>query len=265
MQHAMYEDIIAWLESNALNFLYSAVALAVTYAAYRALMGFVMHRAKEHKLEPHVINILKLLLRITALVIATTAVFQIFNLPTSIFLGGSALIGAAIGFGSSQTINNVVAGFYVLISQPFKVKDYVRIGDLEGQVEEISINYTNLYTPTFNVLKVPNTQVMNSMILNMTHEGYIKYTYSVNFDHTYTEEKVSKEILEPAIQDFHQFCGDGSIRCPEAYLESADRLGKTYLIRLFIPKGEAKMLYTMQPELTQFIMKHFDKVRMPAK
>jgi small-conductance mechanosensitive channel len=261
----MYEDIIAWLEVNLWNFLYSAAALVVIYAAYRALMGFIRHQAKEHELEPHITNIIKLLMRIVFIVVATTTTFQIFKLPTDFFVGGSALIGAAIGFGSSQTINNIVAGFYVLISQPFKVKDYVRIADLEGQVEEISINYTNLYTPTFNILKVPNTQVMSSKILNMTHEGYIKYTYRVSFDHIYTEEKVFKEILEPAIQDFHQFCGDGGIRCPEAYLESADRLGKTYLIRLFIPKGEAKMLFTMQPELTQFIMKHFDKVRTGTK
>ena len=265
MQHGMYEDVIAWLEFNAVNLVYSVVALAVTYAVYRVLMGVVANRAKEHDLEPHVVNIVKLLVRIVAIVASITTVLQIFNLPTSIFLGGSALIGAAIGFGSSQTINNIVAGFYVLISQPFKVKDYVRIGDLEGQVEEISINYTNLYTPTFNILKVPNTQVMSSKILNMTHEGLIKYTYTVNFDHTYTEERVFNEILEPAVQDFHKFCGDGSIRCPEAYLDSADRFGKTYKIRLFIPRGEAKMLYTMQPELNQFIMKHFDKVRAPAK
>ena len=261
----MYEDVILWLESNALSFLYSVVALAVIYAAYRVLMGIVAHRAKEHELEPHGINIVKLLLRIVAIVVATVTVFQIFNLPTSIFLGGSALIGAAIGFGSSQTINNIVAGLYVLISQPFRVKDYVKIGDLEGQVEEISVNYTSLYTPTFNILKVPNTQVMSSKILNMTHEGLIKYTYSVNFDHALTEERVFKEILEPAIQDFHSHCDDGSIRCPEAYLDSADRFGKTYKIRLFIPKGEAKMLYTLQPELNQLIMKHFDRARTPAK
>jgi len=261
----MYEEVIAWLEVNLWSFIYSAIALVIIYAVYRALMGVMRHRAKEHELEPHITNIMKLLLRIVSIVVATTVIFQIFKLPTDLFLGGSALIGAALGFGSSQTINNIVAGFYVLISQPFKVKDYVRVADLEGQVEEISINYTSLYTPTFNVLKVPNTQVMSSKILNMTHEGYIKYTYRVNFDHNYTEERVFKEILEPAIQDFHQFCGEGSIRCPEAYLESADRLGKTYLIRLFIPKGEAKMLYTMQPELTRFIMKHFDNVRTPAK
>ncbi len=50
-------------------------------------------------------------------------------------------------------------------------------------MEEITINYTNLYTLTFNLLKVPNTQVMNSRVLNMTHEGFIKYTFTVSFSH----------------------------------------------------------------------------------
>ena len=261
----MYEEVITWFEVNAWNLVYSTAALCVVYLAYRLIGGFMQSRSEKAQLEPHIINILMLILRIVFVTIAVTSVLQIFNVSTSIFLGGSALIGAALGFGSSQTINNIVAGFYVLISQPFKVKDYVKIGDLEGQVEGISVNYTNLYTPTFNLMKVPNTQVLSSRILNMTHEGLIKYTYSVNFDHTFTEERVFKEILEPAIQDFHRFCDDGSIRCPEAYLDSADRFGKTYKVRLFIPKGEAKMLYTMQPELNQLIMKHFDKVRMPAK
>jgi small-conductance mechanosensitive channel len=261
----MIEDIIFWFSLNIWNFVYSVIALIIIYATYRVLMSFMLNRATKRELEAHIVNIMKLIVRIIFILVANTTVFQIFSLPINAILGGSALIGAAIGFGSSQTINNIVAGFYVLISQPFKIKDYVRIGSLEGQVEEISINYTSLYTPTFNILKVPNTQVMSSMVLNMTHEGYIKYTYNVNFDHTYSEETVFKKILEPAINDFHQFCGEGRLRCPEAYLESADRLGKTYKIRLFIPKGEAKMLYTLQPELTQFIMKRFDEVRMPAE
>ena len=261
----MYEDTIAWFEANLWAFIYSIAALIIIYAVYKALLNFTTNYAKDHDLEPHVVNIMKLVLRIVAIVVAFTSVFQIFSLPTDLFVGGSALIGAAIGFGSSQTINNITAGFYVLMSRPFKVKDYVKIGDLEGQVEEISINYTSLYTPTFNLMKVPNTQVMSSRVLNMTHEGLIKYTYSVNFDHALTEEKVMKEILEPAIRDFENFCSDARIRCPEVYLDSADRLGKTYKIRFFIPKGEAKMLYALQPEFNQLIMKHFDKARAPTK
>ncbi|HEX9915153.1 MAG TPA: mechanosensitive ion channel domain-containing protein [Candidatus Bathyarchaeia archaeon] len=131
----MYEEAIAWFQVNAWNFVYSVVVLGVVYGAYRLISGFMQSRSEKAQLEPHVSNIMMLILRLVFVTVAVTSVLQIFSLPTSIFLGGSALIGAAIGFGSSQTINNIVAGFYVLLSQPFRVKDYVKIGDLEGQVE----------------------------------------------------------------------------------------------------------------------------------
>ena len=47
-------------------------------------------------------------------------------------------------------------------------------------MEEITFNYMKLYTPTFNLLKVPNTQVMNNRILNLTYEGFIKYIFFVS-------------------------------------------------------------------------------------
>ncbi len=265
MLHCMYEDAVEYLQLNYMRFVWSLVTVLLVYAVYRVISGFIKSKGQQLELEPHVRNIIRLILRVVAIVVATTTVFNIFELPTNLFLGSSALIGAALGFGSSQTINNVVAGFYVLLTQPFKVKDYVRIADLEGQVEEISINYTSLYTPTFNLLKVPNTQVMNSKILNMTHEGNIKYTFKVNFGHELTEKQVMEAILKPAIEEFHENCGDGGFRCPEAYMDVVDRLGKTYMIRLFIPKGEARTLYTMQPELTRLIMGKFDEVRATQK
>ena len=137
------------------------------------------------------------------------------------------------------------------------MKDYVKIGELEGQVEEIAINYTNLYTPTFNLLKVPNTQVMNSRILNITHEGFIKYTFTVGFDHSISTKKLVEECLQPALIEFHLEHEGRQLRRPEAYLDSSDRLGKNYLIRIFIPKGEAKDLYVLQPELLDRILEKY--------
>jgi hypothetical protein len=74
-----------------------------------------------------------------------------------------------------------------------------------------------------------------------------------------------EKILKPAIEAFHENCGNGGFRCPEAYMDVVDRLGKIYMIRLFIPKGEAKTLYTMQPELTRLIMGRNDEVRGASK
>ncbi|MCW4051439.1 MAG: mechanosensitive ion channel family protein [Candidatus Bathyarchaeota archaeon] len=257
----MYELPLDFMMTKAWSLAYSIAALIVISVVYRVIVRFMVDKGSEIGLEPHVMNAMKLVVRVVAIIIAFTTVFTMFDLPTDLFVGASALLGAALGFGSSQTINNIVAGFYVLFSQPFKVKDYVKIGDLEGQVEEISINYTSLYTPSFNLLKVPNTQVLGSRILNMTHEGYIRYTYKMSFSHDFSESQLTEEVLEPAIKEFQRDHGDGELRSPEAYLKSVNRLEKAYIIRLFIPKGNAKMLYTTEPELTKYIMRHYDKLK----
>lgn len=260
-----WNAVIEFIEYNAWNLFLTIVTLVIISTIYKFLSKVIQKRGVQRNLEPHIRNAIRLLLRVVAIIATITIIFSIWNLPTDLFVGGSALIGAALGFGSSQTINNIVAGFYVLISQPFKVKDYVKIGDLEGQIEEISINYTVLYTPTFNILRVPNTQVLNSRILNMTHEGYIKYTFIISFGHDLTEEQISEKILKPGIEDFKECCGYEELRSPEYYLGGADRLDKKYLIRLFIPKGQARDLYVQQPELMKQIMKHYDNIRMENK
>ena len=258
----MYEETLTYIQTESWRLASAIIVVVAIYFIYKTSLNFLRRSAEELELEPHVRNALRLVLRVVAMVFTFILVFQIFELPTDLFVGGTALLGAAIGFGSSQTINNIVAGFYVLISQPFKVKDYVIIGDLEGQVEEISINYTNLYTPTFNLLKVPNTQVMNSRILNLTHEGFIKYTFTVGFDHALSEEVVLNQVILPAIEEFHSECGgENGLRCPEAYMDKANRLEKSYLIRVFVPKGEAKKLHTLQPTLLRMIMNYYYKVK----
>lgn len=235
----------------------SSVMLIVIFIVYNLLSRFISRTGRRLELEPHVLNALRLLLRVVTIILASTTVFTFFNIPITAFIGGSALIGAAIGFGASQTINNLIAGFYVLITQPFKVKDYVKIGDLEGQVEEIAFNYTNLYTPTFNLLKVPNTHVMNSRILNLTHEGFIKYTFTIGFGHEESNNVIMEQCIKPAMNEFHAKYEDEQLRRPEAYLNTSDRFGTTFLIRIFIHKGEARTLYVLQPELLDLIMERW--------
>jgi len=251
-------DFIRQLNPEILRFLISSVALITIAIVYLLLSRFMSRTGKRLELSVHVMNTFKLLLRVVTIVIAVYSIFAIFGISTEIFLGSSALIGAVIGFGSSQTINNFVAGFYILITKPFKVKDYVKIGDVEGQVEEITVNYTNLYTPSFNLLKVPNTQVMNSRVLNMTHEGFIRYTVSIGFPHDTSNSVLIGQCIQPAIEEFHTKYKEKQLRKPEAYFEAGDRLGRSFLIRIFIPLAEAKVLYVLKPELLDMIMKRWD-------
>jgi len=48
---------------------------------------------------------------------------------------------------------------------------------------------------------------------------------------------------------------------PEAYLDDSDRLSLTFLFRFFIPKGDAKKLYALKPELLSMIMRRWDELK----
>lgn len=256
-----FAQLVKSLTQQGFRHVAAFIIFVLIFIAYKYLSGFVSSSAKRLELEPHATNLLRLLLRVVAISSTLLIVFSLYELPTTVFIRSSALVGALLGFGSAQTINNIVAGFYVLISQPLKVKDYVRIGESEGQVEGISINYTTLYTPTFNLLKIPNTQVMNSKVLNLTHEGFIKYTFEVGFSHDIAPQVIMDKCVIPAIEEFHEKYQNEELRKPEAYFERSDRLGFTFLIRFFIPKGNAKQLYTLKPILLDLISDKWHEIR----
>ncbi len=245
-------DILAIVEGVA--------ALTIIAALYVFLSRYINRAGKRLDIDEHNLNSMRLVLRVLTILLASSVLFSIFELPTELFVGGSALVGAIVGFGSSQTINNVAAGFYVILSRPFRIKDYVKIGDIEGQVEEIAINYTKLYTPTFNTLLIPNTQIMSNRILNCTREGSIEYAFSVTVPHSdVPNETIERRCVEPAIDDFMSKHGDEKLRRPEYLFDSSVPLGRSFRIRIFVPRGEAKRLYSLQPELYGYILDRWDR------
>jgi small-conductance mechanosensitive channel len=256
-----YMDLFSQFSPDLNRLILSGASLFAIFIGYKLLSRVISRTGEEVKLEAHAMNAVRLILRVVSIMVTSMFLLSVWDLPTEWFVGSSALIGAFLGFGSSQTINNIVAGFYVLLTQPFKVKDYVRIGSLEGQVEEISINYTKLYTPTFNLLKIPNTQVMNNRILNLTHEGFIKYTFTVGFGHVVSNSVLMEKCIKPALDEFHRKYEGSQLRKPEAYLDASTRVGRTFLIRIFIPKGAVKDLYVMKPELLDMIMARWYELR----
>ena len=118
------------------------VALAIIID--RIIRRVINRYAKRVSLDPHASNILKLIVRIIVFSAAIIAFMTLFGIGTDWFIGISALTGAAIGFASTQTVGNFLAGLYLMISKPFMVRDYVKIGDVEGEVREITINYTKI-------------------------------------------------------------------------------------------------------------------------
>ncbi|TFG33178.1 mechanosensitive ion channel [Candidatus Thorarchaeota archaeon] len=81
-------------------------------------------------------------------------------------LAGGALLGTAIGLAFSRALQNIVSGVYILVARPFRVGDYIRMGDSEGMVLEITLNYTRILRPDHTRQFIPNSMSVDSKMTN---------------------------------------------------------------------------------------------------
>ena len=240
------------------------VIVVVTFVVDRLIRRALSRYGKRLDLEPHAVNIFKLIARIIVFAAGLVAILGLFGASTDWFLGISALTGAAIGFASTQTVGNFLAGLYLMVSRPFMVRDYVKIGDVEGEVREITINYTKIYTPTYNITEIPNRKVLDSIILNYSgRKDIIDYSFKMGFPHleNRTNKQMIEDCIKPTIKKFYEKHKDALPKKPEASMLNMDRLGREVSIRMFVPEGKINEFYDLQPELMRDIVHCWDKFK----
>jgi small-conductance mechanosensitive channel len=66
------------------------------------------------------------------------------GLPIVPLMGGAAVIGLAVAFGTQNLIRDYFTGFLMLLEDQYSVNDVVRIGTISGAVEQITLRVTVL-------------------------------------------------------------------------------------------------------------------------
>jgi len=89
-----------------------------------------------------------------------------FGLELTPFLATSAVVGAVVGLALQDTLGNLFAGIALHIEAPFRVGDWVSVGDRDGRIEQVSWRALRLQTWDGDTLTVPNNDVARHAILN---------------------------------------------------------------------------------------------------
>lgn len=84
------------------------------------------------------------------------------------FLAGSAVVGAVVGLALQETLGNLFAGLALHTEAPFQVGDWVRLGEREGRVEQVSWRAMRLRTWYGDTLTIPNNEAARHSILNFS-------------------------------------------------------------------------------------------------
>jgi small conductance mechanosensitive channel len=88
------------------------------------------------------------------------------NFNVSALLGAAGIAGLAIGFGAQSLVKDVISGFFVLLEDQYSVGENVRIGTLEGLVEEMTLRVTVLRNADGEVHVIPNGSIQTVTALS---------------------------------------------------------------------------------------------------
>jgi small-conductance mechanosensitive channel/CRP-like cAMP-binding protein len=99
------------------------------------------------------------------IVIALFAVAATLLLDEKV-LTTSAVGAVVVGFALQDTLGNLFAGLAIQVEKPFRVGHWIRVGDYEGKVQEVTWRATKLLTRDGQFAVVPNSVMSRDPILN---------------------------------------------------------------------------------------------------
>jgi small conductance mechanosensitive channel len=119
---------------------------------------------KDPTLNTFLCGLLSLILKVLLLI----SVASMVGIATTSFIAVIGAAGLAIGLALQGSLGNFAGGVLILIFKPFKVGDVIEAQGYLGSVVEISILYTIVNTFDNRRIIIPNGDLSNSSLTNLS-------------------------------------------------------------------------------------------------
>lgn len=100
---------------------------------------------------------------LTTLVVLTSLflIFDILLEPKELttILASAGIIGVILGFGAQSLIKDVINGIFILFENQYVIGDSVKIGDIAGTIEDITLRVTSIRDIEGHLHFIPNGEV----------------------------------------------------------------------------------------------------------
>ncbi|MBT8347825.1 MAG: mechanosensitive ion channel family protein, partial [Sulfurovum sp.] len=153
------------------------------------------------------------------------AMLQVWGINVTALVASLGLGGLAFALAAKDTASNMFGSFALLADKSIRIGEWIKVGGVEGTVEDIGMRTTKIRSFEKSLITVPNQIVSNSPIENFSRRGvrrikmHIGLTYGTSRDQMNaivkeirsmlnSHEKISQK--ETLLVNFESF-GDSSL------------------------------------------------------
>ena len=122
----------------------------------------------ESTLDDQLIPFIRKSLRVFIVVMAVLMLVQNLGYSISGLLASLGIGGLAVALAAKDSLSNIFGSLMILLDRPFTLGDWVKVGDLEGTIEEVGFRSTRIRTFAKTQITIPNSVLMNMSIDNFS-------------------------------------------------------------------------------------------------
>ena len=117
-------------------------------------------------------------------ILAVLIALQNLGYSVASLLAGIGIGGAALAFAAKDTLANFFGSLVIFVDKPFTIGDWVKVGAIEGTVEEVSLRVTRVRTFERSLITIPNQDLTTKPIENFTRmeKRRIKFEIGLTYD-----------------------------------------------------------------------------------
>jgi small-conductance mechanosensitive channel len=142
------------------------------------------------------------LARAALIIVAVVVAYPLIpGSDTTAFKGMTILLGVLMSIGSNSVASNLLAGLVVVYKRSINIGDRIKVGDVIGDVEKVSLLDTQIRSLKNEMVSLPNTMLLNNQVTNFTRAGetpglLIHTTVGIGYDEPRRE--VERLLVEAA-------------------------------------------------------------------
>lgn len=162
-------------------------------------------------------------IRYMAYFIALLSVLNLFGVKLSAIWGAAGIAGVAIGFAAQTSVSNIISGIFVITEGAIKIGDTVIVDGITGIVDSINLLSVRIHTFDNQMVRIPNSTIINSNLTNNSYHKTRRLTVSVdvsyNTDLEFALETIKKVpencptvLREPSPNAWYDGFGESGIK-----------------------------------------------------
>ncbi|MCR5350644.1 MAG: mechanosensitive ion channel [Acholeplasmatales bacterium] len=218
--------IAEWCTTTGIKILISIIVMVILFKIINVFSKRITKRLERKKADATLSKVLVGFIRVCLKILVIIGIIGYLGFETASLTAVVGSTGVGISLAVQGTLSNFAAGVIIVVMRPFKLGDFIESNSYMGTVDDIKLFYTTIIAPDNKVVRIPNAQLANNVIVNVNEKPVrrLEINMTVAYD---TNLKRAKEILKNICNNYNLV-----LQNPEPFVEVSNFLDSAVEIRV---------------------------------